>query len=140
MKVEPYLFFDGRCEEALEFYRRALGARVETLMRYRESPQPPPPGMVPPGWEGKVMYASFRIGDSMLMAADDCTRPDVTHQGFYLTLGVADAAEAAQRFAALADGGQVKTPLTKTFFAESFGMVIDRYGIGWMVVANPQPA
>lgn len=135
MNVQPYLFFDGHCEEAIDFYRQALGARVDTLMRYRESPEPPAPGM-----EDKVMYASFRIGDSTVMAADDCTRPQVSHQGFHLSLGVADAAEAKKRFDALAERGQVLAPLAKTFFSPSFGMVVDRFGVSWMVVAAPPEA
>lgn len=138
MKVQPYLFFDGHCEEALEFYRRALGAKIEMLIRYKESPEPPPPGMVQPGMEDKVMHASFSIGDTTVMASDDCTRPKISIEGFQLSLTVADAAEARQRFAALAEGGQVKTPLAKTFFSPSFGMLVDRFGVSWMVVAAPQ--
>lgn len=130
MQVQPYLFVDGRCEEALEFYRQALGATVEMLMRYKDSPEPPPPDMA-----DKVMHASLRIGDSTVMAADDCTHKQLGFQGFHLTLSVADDAEAEQRFAALADGGQVTMPLGKTFFATKFGMLVDRFGVGWMVIA-----
>ena len=138
MKVQPYLHFDGRCEEAIQFYRQALGAEVEMLMRYKENPEPPPPGMVQPGMEDKVMHASFRIGDSVVMASDDCTRTQTAFLGFQLTLSVADAAEAARCFAALADGGQVRMPLAKTFYSPSFGMVADRFGVAWMVIAAPQ--
>jgi PhnB protein len=134
MSVQPYLFFDGRCEEAIEFYRRALDAEVGMLMRYRESPEPPPPGVVPPGMEDKVMHASFRVGDSMVMAADDCTRRSTDFQGFNLCLSVADPAEAELRFANLAEGGQIRMPLTQTFFSPRFGMVADRFGVSWMVI------
>lgn len=138
MQVQPYLFFDGRCEEALEFYCSVLDAKVEMLMRYNESPETPPPGVVPAGFEDKVMHASLRIGDSTVMAADDCTLQVSSFQGFRLTLSVADEAEAEKRFAALADGGQVNMPLAKTFFAPRFGMLVDRFGVAWMVIVSPQ--
>ena len=138
MQVQPYLLFDGRCEEAIEFYRQALGAKIEMLMRYKESPEPPPPGMVLPGMEDKVMHASFRIGDSTVMASDDCTRTQNSFQGFQLSLTVADNVEAEHRFTALADGGLVKMPLAKTFFSTKFGMVVDRFGVPWMVIVVPQ--
>ena len=134
MQVQPYLFFDGRCEEALEFYRSALGAEVEMLMRFKDSPEPPPPGMVPPGSENKVMHSSFRIGDATVMASDGRCTGQPSFQGFSLSLTVADEAEAERLFAALADGGQVQMPLSKTFFSPRFGMVADRFGVSWMVV------
>jgi PhnB protein len=135
MQVQPYLFFDGRCAEAVEFYRRALGAEVEMLMRYKDSPEPAPPGMVPPGFEDKVMHASFRIGESVIMASDDCSPKAAALGGFSLSIAVADAAEAKRCFDALADGGAVVMPLGKTFWSPSFGMLKDRYGVGWMVNA-----
>ena len=138
MHIQPYLHFDGRCEEAIEFYRTALGAELEMMMRYRESPEPPPPGMVPPGMENKVMHASFRIGDSVVMASDDCTGTQTRFEGFQLTLTAADEAEAQRCFAALADGGQVKMPLAKTFFSPAFGMLADRFGVPWMVIVVPR--
>lgn len=138
MLIQPYLFFDGRCEEALDFYRRALGAEVEMLMRYRESPDPPPPGMVPPGSEDKVMHASFRIGDTVVMASDGCNAGQPRFDGFSLSLTVADEAAADRAFAALGDGGQVQMPLGRTFFSPRFGMLTDRYGVGWMVIV-PAP-
>jgi PhnB protein len=138
MLVQPYLHFDGQCEEAIEFYRRALGAEIEVLIRYKDSPEPPPPGMVPPGMEDKVMHANLHIGDSIVMASDDCTRTAVSFQGFELSLSVADDAEAEQKFAALADGGQVKVPLAKTFFSSKFGMLVDSFGVSWMVIVVPQ--
>ena len=137
MQVQPYLFFDGRCEEALEFYRRALGAEVEMLMRIKDSPDPHPPGMIPPGSGEKVMHVSFRIGDTTLMASDGQCGGQPTFKGFSLSLTAANEAEAGRLFAALADGGQVQMPLGKTFFSPRFGMVADRFGVSWMLVVMP---
>lgn len=138
MLVQPYLFFDGRCEEAIEFYRKVLGAEVHMLMRFKDSPEPPQPGMVPPGSENKVMHAIFRIGDTAVMASDGRCMGQPNFQGFSLSLTVADDAEAERKFALLADGGQVQMPLTKTFFSSRFGMVADRFGVSWTVlVAMP---
>jgi len=137
MQVQPYLFFDGRCEEAIEFYRKALGAEVVMLMRYKDSPEPPQPGMVPPGAENKVMHASLRIGDATVMASDGHCKGQPSFSGFSLSLTVANEADAERRFAALADGGQVQMPLTKTFFSPRFGMVADRFGVSWMVLVSP---
>jgi PhnB protein len=133
MQVQPYLFFDGRCEEALEFYRKALGAEVTTLMRYKDSPQPHQPGMIPPGAENKVMHASIRIGDTTVLASDGRCQGRPSFQGFALSLTVPSDAAAERLFASLADGGQVQMPLTKTFFSSRFGMVADRFGMSWMV-------
>jgi PhnB protein len=132
MPIEPYLFFNGRCEEAVEFYKKALGAEVLMLMRFKESPEPPQPGMIPPGWESKIMHTSLRIGNTTVMASDGCSE-GTNFQGFSLSLSVANDAEAERAFTALADGGQVKMPLTKTFWSPRFGMVADRFGVGWMV-------
>jgi len=137
MQVQPYLFFDGRCEEAMEFYRTALGAEVTFMMRYKENPEPPQPGMVPPGSEDKVMHASFRIGDSLAMASDGRCTSQPKFDGFSLSLTVPDEAAAERSFAALGDGGQVQMPLTKTFFSPRFGMVADRFGVSWMVYVAP---
>jgi PhnB protein len=131
--IQPYLFFNGRCEEAIEFYRKALDAEVGMIMRYKESPEPPQPGMVPPGFENKIMHSSFRIGQSMFMASDGCSTEKPSCQGFTLSLSVTDEADADRVFAALANGGQVRMPLTKTFWSPRFGMVTDRFGIGWMI-------
>ena len=137
-QVQPYIVFDGRCEEALEFYKKAVGAQVDMLMRLKDSPEAPPPGAVPPGSENKVMHASFRIGDSLLMVSDGhCTGKPV-FQGFSLSISVADAAEAQRKFTALAEGGTVNMPLTKTFFSPSFGMLVDRFGVSWMVLVPGQ--
>jgi len=136
MQLQPYLNFDGRCAEAIEFYRAKLGAKVEMLMPFKDSPDP---AMCPPGAGDKVMHSCFRIGDTAVMASDgQCTgRPGF--QGFSLSLTAADDAEAKRLFAALSDGGQVQMPLAKTFFASSFGMVADRFGVPWMVVAGNAP-
>jgi PhnB protein len=130
--IQPYLFFGGRCEEALEFYRTTLGAQVEMLMRHGESPEPPPPGMLPAGFENKVMHATFRIGASTLMASDGCGEAS-KFEGFSLALAAPTEAEAQRAFAALADGGEVTMPLAKTFWSPLFGMLTDRFGVGWMV-------
>ena len=140
MQIQPYLFFDGRCEEAINFYRKALGAEVERLTRFKDSPEPPQPGMTPPGSENKVMHASFRIGDTTILASDGNCKGKPVFLGFSLSLTVPNDAEAKRLFAALGDGGQVQMPLTKTFFSSSFGMVADRFGVSWMVyVAPPTP-
>ena len=135
--IQPYLFFNGSCEEAVEFNRKALGAEVEMMMRYKESPEPTPPGMVPPGFENKIMHTSFRVGATTLMASDGCSNEKANFQGFSLSLSVATEAEADRVFAALADGGQVQMPLTKTFWSPRFGMVRDRFGVGWMITVMP---
>jgi PhnB protein len=137
MQVQPYLFFQGRCEEALEFYARVIGAKLTGLMRYKDSPEPPPPGMLPPGSENKVMHAAFTVGDSTLMASDGHVSGQPAFKDFSLSIQAADAAAATRMFDALAEGGQVRMPLGKTFFASSFGMVTDRFGLSWMVIVQP---
>lgn len=142
MLVQSYLFFDGRCEEAIQFYQKALGAKVDMMMRFKESPEPPQ------GSEGcagpqpadgnKIMHASFRIGDTLVMASDGNCQGKPSFEGFSLSITVPKEAEAKKLFAALEDGGQVQMPLTKTFFSPAFGMVADRFGVSWMVhVADP---
>ena len=133
MRVETYLFFDGRCEEAIEFYKKVLGAEVTMLMRFKDSPEPPQPGMIPPGSENKIMHVSFRVGDTTVMASDGRCTGQANFQGFSLSLTVANEAEADRKFAALAEGGQVQMPMAKTFWSPRFGMVTDRFGLGWMV-------
>lgn len=137
MQVHSYLNFDGRCEEAVEFYRKALGAEVSTLMRYKDSPEPHQPGMIPPGAENKVMHASFRIGDTMVMASDCHCKGQPNFQGFSLALSPPNEDTAEKIFAALCDGGQVQMPLSKTFFSPSFGVVTDRFGVSWMIHVSP---
>ena len=137
MQLEPYLFFDGRCEEALEFYRRALNAEVTALMRFKDSPDPPPPEKVRPGSENKIMHAVLRIGDQTIMASDGMCTGKPRFDGFSLALGVPDVATADRVYAALSDGGKVVMPLGKTFWSPRFGMVTDRFGIQWMVNTAP---
>ncbi len=137
--IEPYLFFGGRCEEALDFYRTALGAQVEILLRHKDSPEAPPPGMLPPGFENKIMHTTFRIGATTLMASDGC-QEGVSFSGFSLSLSVPTEAEADRAFAALADGGQVQMPLTKTFWSPCFGMLTDRFGVNWMISVATNPS
>ena len=133
MHIESYLFFNGRCEEALEFYKRALGAEVVMMMRNKEAPEKPPPGMLPPGSDDKVMHAMLRIGSSNLMLSDGHCDGKPVFNGFSLSLDAANEAEARRLFSALADGGTVQMPLAKTFWSPSFGMVADRFGVGWMI-------
>jgi len=134
MQVQPYLFLEGRCDEAIAFYRGALGAEVTMLMRFKESPDP---AMVAPGTGDKVMHASFRIGETTVLASDGRCQGPATFQGFALSLTVPTEAEAERLFGALGDGGQVQMPMAKTFFSPRFGMVADRFGVSWMVYVAP---
>jgi len=136
MEIQPYLFFDGRCEEALTFYRKTLGAEVKMLMRWKDHPEPDP-NMSPPNGADKVMHAQFRIGDTTVLASDGRCQGQPKFQGFSLSLTVPNDGEAKRLFGALAEGGQVQMPLAKTFFSSSFGMVADRFGVSWMVYVAP---
>lgn len=136
--VEPYLTFSGRCEEALEFYKTALDAEILYVMRFSESPEPPPPDVIAPGFEDKIMHSLFLIGGSKIMASDGCDTSEV-FGGFSLSLNVADVAEATARFNALAREGQVTMPLGATFWSPCFGMVKDKFGVHWMVGVFPEP-
>jgi PhnB protein len=129
--IEPYLFFNGRCEEALEFYRRALGAEILMLMRFKDSPEP---AMCPANSGDKVMHATFRIGSSTLLASDGRCEGNPKFEGFSISLRAPDEATAERLFAALSEGGTVQMPMTKTFFSPKFGMVTDRFGVLWMVL------
>ncbi|HEY7715503.1 MAG TPA: VOC family protein [Candidatus Binatia bacterium] len=137
MAIEPYLFFNGRCAEAIEFYRKALGAEVLMMMRFKESPEPPPPGMLPAGFEDKIMHATLRIGDATVMASDGRCTGQTSFQGFSLSLTAANEDDAKRKFTALAEGGEIQMPLGKTFWSPCFGMVADRFGVGWMVTVAP---
>ena len=134
MDVIPYLFFDGRAEEALDFYRSKLGAEVEALHRFKDSPEPT---QVPPGGGDKIMHLTFSVGNTTIMASDGYCKGKPTFQGFSLSLNVATEAEAERYFAALSDGGQVQVPLSKTFFSPRFGVVSDRFGVSWMLHVRP---
>ena len=135
MEIQPYLFFEGRCEEALEFYRRALGAEVTMLMRFSESPEP---AMCGAASGDKVMHASLRIGESTILASDGRCEGQPRFQGFSLSLTVGNEAEAERLFALLSEGGQVQMPLAKTFFSPRFGTVTDRFGVLWMIYVAPR--
>ena len=135
MQLEPYLYFDGRCEEAIEFYKTALGAQVDLLTRFKEGHDR---SMAPAGSGNKVMHAAFRIGNTTVMASDGRCQGNPSFQGFALSLTVPDVGEADRLFAALADGGQVRMPLAGTFFSPRFGMVADRFGVGRMIAVAPR--
>jgi PhnB protein len=140
MQVQPYLMFNGRCQEAIDLYCTVLGAEVEMLLRFSESPEPPPPGVVPPDWGDKIMHCCLKIGDTQVMASDGCAAEGSEFKGVSLSASVADAAEADRVFAALADGGRVTMPLGKTFFSPRFGMLVDRFGLAWMVIVPQEEA
>jgi PhnB protein len=133
MNVQPYLFFDGRCEEALDFYKKAIGAKVETMMRWKDCPDK---SACTPQNENKVMHASVKVGDVSVMASDGRCEGKPDFKGFALSLTAKTDAEADKLFAALSDGGQVQMPLGKTFFSPKFGMCADKFGVGWMVLVD----
>jgi PhnB protein len=134
MRVEPYLFFDGRCDEAIEFYSRAIGAKVSALVRFKDSPATP----APPGARDKVMHASLRIGNSTVLASDGQARGAPSFAGFSLSLTAPNDEVAERAFARLSEGGRVQVPLAPTAFASRFGMVTDRFGVLW-TIATPAP-
>jgi len=137
--IQPYLFLDGKCEEAIEFYRKALGATVKMLLQFKDSPEPPPPGCGPVD-SNKVMHAQFQIGETVIMASDGRAIGQPDFKGFALSLTVRTEGEADKAFNALANGGKVEMPLAKTFFSARFGMVVDRFGVFWMVLVTPDSA
>jgi PhnB protein len=142
MPVSPYLFFNGRCEEAIAFYQKALGLKLEEMMRFKDNPdlKSGEPSMCMPGAENKIMHACLRIGDTILMASDGMSQDKPEFKGFSLTINAKDAAEADRLFGALAEDGQVQMPLGKTFFSPRFGAVADKFGVSWMVIVLPQEA
>ena len=133
MQVQSYLFFDGRCDEALEFYKQAIGAKVNMLMRFKDAPDQ---SMISPGSHDKVMHAAVRVGDSQVLMSDGHCQGKPAFQGFSLTITAPDNAEGERRFSALAEGGQVQMPLAETFFASRFGMLADKFGVGWMILVE----
>jgi PhnB protein len=133
MPIQPYLFFNGRCEEAIEFYGKALGAEVMMLMRFKQAPDQ---NMIQPGNAEKIMHARLRIGDAIVLASDGMCSGEQKFDGFSLTLSVKSVGEVDRRFNALADGGQVRMPLDKTFFSPRFGMLTDKFGVGWIVLVE----
>jgi PhnB protein len=132
MQVQPYLFFDGRCEEAIAFYEKALGAKVQRMMRFKEAPDQ---SMISPGSGEKVMHADIKVGDSTLLLSDGRNSGHPDFKGFGLTIIALGEAEADRVFASLAEGGKVTMPLAQTFFSPRFGMLTDKFGVGWMVLA-----
>ncbi len=136
-QVQPYLFFNGRCEEAIEFYRTAVGAEVNMLMHYKDSPEPAEPGSIPPGSEDKIMHADLTIGSTTVLVSDGRCEGTPHFDGFALSLTLAQESEAERLFNALAEGGQITMPLTKTFFSPRFGMLADKFGVMWMVYVTP---
>ena len=131
MQVQPYLNFDGRCDEALEFYKTAIGAKVTMLMRFKDAPDK---SMISPGNEGKVMHSAVQLGDSTVLMSDGRCTGKANFNGIALTISAKTEAEADQLFDGLADGGTVNMPLSKTFFSPKFGMLADKFGVGWMVI------
>jgi PhnB protein len=138
MQVDPYLCFQGRTEEAMKFYERALGLKMDMMMRNKESPEPPPPDKVPPGAGDKILHASLPIGKNWLMAGDGPCSGTPKFEGICVSLTVADAAEADRVFNALVEGGSVQMPLGATFFSPRFGMLTDRFGLPWIVIVPGQ--
>ena len=137
MHIQPYLFFDGRCDEAIEFYTKAVGAKVQLVMRYKECPDPSAVGKFPPEMLDKIMHASMTIGNSTVLLSDGHCTGKMYFLGFSLSLSVPSDAEADRVFNALSEGGKVGMPLGKTFFSSRFGMLTDRFGVGWMVLVQP---
>ena len=136
MAVTPYLFLDGRCEEAIEFYKKNLGAQVGMMMRFKEAPAD---HKAPPGTENKIMHASITINGAPIMLSDGMAKSNKPEfKGFSLSLDARDPSEGKRMFEALSQGGQVQQPLEETFFAKSFGMVADKFGVGWMIIAGPK--
>jgi PhnB protein len=131
MFVQPYLFFDGRCDEAIAFYKKAIGAEVEMLMRWKDSPEK---SMCTPANEDKVMHSCIKVGETRMMASDGRNTGNPKFDGFALSLDVKSDDEAQKQFKVLSDGGEVAMPMGPTFFASSFGMVRDRFGVHWMVI------
>lgn len=136
MEVQPYLFFDGRCEEAIEFYKRTLNAQVTMFMRFNQSPDPT---MSPSEIAGdKIMHAQFTVGSTTILASDGRCTGKPSFQGFALSIIVPTEADAERTFAALSEGGQVQMLLTKTFFSPRFGMAADKFGVSWMILVRQQ--
>ena len=138
MKIQPYLFFNGRCDEAIAFYGKALGAEVTQLIRFKDSKETMESGAVPADFADKVMHANLKVGDQEFMVSDGITKEKQTFKGIALTIGLNDDAEAERTFASLAKGGQVRMPMNTTFFASRFGMLSDQFGVEWMVITPPK--
>jgi PhnB protein len=137
MNVQPYLSFEGRCEEAIEFYKGAVGAKVDMMMRFKEAPADQQ-GMISPESKDKVMHAAFKVGDTQVLASDGRCTGKASFSGITLSISVDSAADADKLFNALSKGGQVTMPMSETFFANRFGMCSDKFGVAWMVI-NAKP-
>lgn len=133
MHVNAYLIFEGKCEQALEFYKSKLGAEVTTLMRFKDAPDQ---SQVKPESRDKVMHAEFTVGETKILASDGYCKGAPKFDGFSLTIQCGNDAEAERLFKAIGDGGKVTMPLEKTFFASRFGMATDKFGVGWMVISG----
>jgi PhnB protein len=141
MKLEPYLFFDGNAEEALDFYQRSLGATIEGKMRYGESPDPVPAEYLPPGGPQKLLHASLLIQGQRVMLSDGVPIDGGGFRGFALTMQFDQEADARRAFDALSDGGRIVMPMGPTFFSPCFGQLVDRFGVQWMaMVYTTDPA
>lgn len=141
MSLQPYLFFDGLCEEAINFYRSAVGAEVQMLMRIKDAPEPPQPGTCPPAAGEKILHAAFKVGDALILASDGECKGKPDFRGFSLALSFTDPGAVERAFAGLAAGGQITMPLARTFFSDRFGMLVDRFGVHWMLMQTAdQPA
>lgn len=140
MRIEPYLFFNGQAEEALAFYERALGGQVESKMRYAECPDPVPPEQLPPGGPQKLLHARLHLGEMALMMSDGVPRDGGGFRGFSLTLQYSTEADARRVFDVLTEGGQMLLPLSRTFFSPCYGMLVDRFGVQWMVMVCTPPS
>lgn len=133
MSTLPYLDFNGRCEEAIEFYRQAVGASVDMLMPFKDSPEPMPEDK---DKSDKILHASMTIAGSTIMASDGFCTGAPKFAGLGMALSLPDEAAVRRAFDALGDGGQVTMPLGRTFWTPCFGMVTDRFGLCWMVMVE----
>jgi len=139
MNLQPYVFFNGRCEEALNFYTEKLGAQVTFKMLFKDAPPPDPNNPSRPELADKIMHANVQLGSSTWMASDgNCDPAAGPFNGFSLSLTIEDIAAAEKCFNALAEGGQVVMPFGQTFWSKGFGMVVDRFGLMWMITLPPQ--
>ncbi|ATQ69271.1 MULTISPECIES: VOC family protein [Methylosinus] len=134
MHIQPYLFFNGRLDDAIAFYKDRLGAETLMLLRYKDCPEPPPPGVLAPNWDDKIMHSCLKIGETSFFASDGCGNLASSFNGFGLSIAVKGEAEADRVFGALSDGGEIRMPLGTTFFSPRFGMVVDRFGVLWMII------
>lgn len=137
MHVIPYVFFDGRCQEALDFYKKAIGIQPGMMMRYGDSPEPSPEGMTIP--KDNIMHAEFKLGDTTIFCSDGMSQGTPKFDGFSLAIAADDKSDCEKKFKALSDGGEVVQPLIETFFAHSFGMLKDKFGVNWMLIVSKQP-